>query len=188
MGVRETDAITLQKLLYNLDRGVGETLKHHATMLVHAAVGLPYWQQTHLSLTSKTTVVLDSASMVDTRQFSRLVQHVEKAGARLIVCGTHEMPSLGPGGFFKELRQRANEESLVTLPGTGESRVQAVPKRTHEEAKKSLIEKWGQAATKRPQDHTIVAASGRDVHELNEMAQAERKQAGELCPSGEPHL
>jgi conjugative relaxase-like TrwC/TraI family protein len=171
---------TVQKLLFNLDRGLGETVKHHATMLVHAAVGLPTWKQNQLCLTAASTVILDSASLVDTRQLSRLLQHVERAGARLIVCGTHEMPSLGPGGFFKELRQRASEASLVTLRGTADSRIEAVPKGTREQAKKSLIELWEKEALKRPQDHTIVAASGRDVRELNEMAQARRKEAGRL--------
>jgi conjugative relaxase-like TrwC/TraI family protein len=174
------NVLTVEKFLHEVDRGVGETMKHYATMLVHAAVGLPYWAQSHLPLTPHTTVVLDSASLVDTRQFSRLLQHAERAGARVIACATHEMPPLGPGGFFKELRQRSQEACVVTLPGAAKTDVEVVAHAHPAEAKTSLIDHWAKAAMKTPKDHTIVAASSRDVHELNQMAQARRKEAGEL--------
>jgi hypothetical protein len=171
---------TLAKLVYNLDRGLGESALHHGKMVVNAALGRPTWDGRQLSLTSHSTVILDSASIADTRQFSRLLQHAEGAGARVIACGIHELPGLGPGGLFRELRDRADERRVVTLPEESKSRVEVIPTRDREEAKSTLIERWAAEAMGRPKDHSIVAASASDVRELNEMAQAERKRAGHL--------
>jgi conjugative relaxase-like TrwC/TraI family protein len=171
---------TLQKLLYNLDRGFGEAVKHHGRMMLNAALGRPTWDARQLQFSPGTTVVLDSASLADTWRFSRLLQHAAGADARVIACATHGMPPLGPGGFFQELRRASDPAHVASLAGEAASRINYLPLRNHEEAKDALIKTWFGAASKRPEDHTIVAASGQDVRELNARAQAARKAAGLL--------
>ena len=54
-----------------------------------------------VKLTEKTAVVLDEAGMLDSRQFAKLVAHVEKAGAKLICVGDHrQLQPIEAGGLF----------------------------------------------------------------------------------------
>ena len=171
---------TLSTLLNELDRSFADSLKHHGMMLVQAALGGPTWSMRTVRLTPETTVILDSASLADTRQMARLLEHVERAGARLVVCGSHRMPALTLGGLYGELVARAKPEQLARFGEKTPNPVELVTSHSQSEAKEALLERWSQAALKRPKGHLIVTAANGLVHELNLAAQARRKEAGRL--------
>lgn len=171
---------TLFKLVNHLDRTPVDALYHHGAMIVNAALGQGTWSPSIQTLSPSTTVILDSASMADTRNFSRLLQHAEKAGARVIVCGTHRMPSVGIGGFFKELQEQARPDQVIRLTEGGGHRVRFHEAPSQMPAAELLIESWSEAGVKNPKGQLIVAASNRDVHKLNALAQERRKAAGKL--------
>jgi len=82
-------ATTVAKLLYDLDRG--DTLATH------------------------TVLVVDEASMIGTRDLSRLASHVDTAGGRLLLIGDPDQHgSVDAGGVFARLC-RLEGDSLVRL-------------------------------------------------------------------------
>ena len=176
--LRDTENVTtLQKLIFALDRTAKDSLLHHGKMVINAALGQPTYQPTQFQLSPQSTIVVDSASLSDTRNFSRLLTHAEKAHARVIVCGTHRMPALGLGGLFKELIERADPQQVAKLT-EGEGHRLSI--HGSSDPMNQLIESWSENALKKPSNHLIVAASNDHVRHLNQMAQAERKKAGLL--------
>ena len=60
-----------------------------------------------------TIVVVDEASMVDTRNYVRLLDHVAHSGARIAVVGdTEQLPEIDAGGLFAAL---ADDPSTIRL-------------------------------------------------------------------------
>ena len=56
------------------------------------------------ALTEKTVLVVDEAAMVDTRTLARLVEHVRKAGCKLVLVGDHkQLQAIETGGAFKAI-------------------------------------------------------------------------------------
>jgi len=75
---------TLDHLLYELD--------------------LPPGLSNTARLDRKTVVVVDEASMVDTRRLSRLLDHAANAGAKVVLTGDdRQLPSIEAGGAFAAL-------------------------------------------------------------------------------------
>lgn len=60
-----------------------------------------------------TVVVVDEASMVDTRNYSRLLDHVAQSGSRIALVGdTEQLPEIEAGGLFAAL---ASDSSTIRL-------------------------------------------------------------------------
>jgi hypothetical protein len=58
-------------------------------------------------------VVLDEASMVDTRRLARLLEHASAAGAKVVLCGDdRQLPSIEAGGAFSALARRLGSSRL----------------------------------------------------------------------------
>ncbi len=61
-------------------------------------------------LTKDTVLIVDEAGMVGTRQWSELLTHVQKAGAKLIAVGDdNQFKAIEAGDFFRELKDQASQ-------------------------------------------------------------------------------
>lgn len=67
-------------------------------------------------------VVVDEASMVDTRTFDRLLDHVWRSGARIALVGdTEQLPEIDAGGLFARLAADPSTIRLTTNVRQGEA-------------------------------------------------------------------
>jgi conjugative relaxase-like TrwC/TraI family protein len=72
-------------------------------------------------LVAGTVVVVDEASMVDTRSYARLLDHVCQSGARLALVGdTEQLPEIEAGGLFAALAADPSVVRLTTNVRQGE--------------------------------------------------------------------
>ncbi len=63
-----------------------------------------------IALSNKTVLLVDEAGMVDTPQLAKLVEHVDRAGAKLILLGDEkQLQSIGSGGGFQAARKITQE-------------------------------------------------------------------------------
>lgn len=61
-----------------------------------------------------TVVVVDEASMVDTRTLARLLDHTQQSGARLVLVGDSEqLPEIDAGGLFRTLADHPDTHRLT---------------------------------------------------------------------------
>ena len=64
------------------------------------------------ALPRRAVLVIDEAGMVPTRELAELVEHVERAGAKLVLVGDHrQLPEIGAGGAFRGARTRGCRRS-----------------------------------------------------------------------------
>lgn len=68
-------------------------------------------------LHQKSVIIVDEAGMIGTRQWSELLHHAERAGAKVIAVGDdHQFKAIEAGDFFREMKERAGKgEYLFTL-------------------------------------------------------------------------
>jgi conjugative relaxase-like TrwC/TraI family protein len=65
-------------------------------------------------LDAHTVVVVDEAAMVGTRKLARLLDHAERAGAKVVLVGDHyQLPEIDAGGAFAGLAERMHATQLV---------------------------------------------------------------------------
>ena len=61
-------------------------------------------------LHEKSVVIVDEAGMIGTRGWAELLDHVQKAGAKVIAVGDdHQFKAIEAGDFFRELKNKARE-------------------------------------------------------------------------------
>jgi AAA domain len=94
-------SMTLYRGLKELGASWVDDMIHHGRQLLRAALKKRTYSLSRLTLDSKTTVVVDEASMASTHQLAELVRHVEKAKARLVLVG--DARQLQPGAARIEL-------------------------------------------------------------------------------------
>jgi len=92
-----------------------------AAHVLQDATGMPSW--TMHALCSRWDagtdapsgcVIVDEASMADTRTLERLLTHADAHHARIVLVGDHkQLPAVGPGGLFAELTERLGAVELV---------------------------------------------------------------------------
>lgn len=59
-----------------------------------------------IRLSDKSVLLIDEAGMVDTPQLAKLVEHVDRAGAKLVLVGDEkQLQSIGSGGGFQAARK-----------------------------------------------------------------------------------
>jgi Ti-type conjugative transfer relaxase TraA len=64
-------------------------------------------KQPREKLTNRDVIVVDEAGMVDSRIMYRMIDHAEKAGARVILVGDHkQLQAVGAGGVFRHLAEQ----------------------------------------------------------------------------------
>ncbi|HMB07817.1 MAG TPA: AAA family ATPase, partial [Isosphaeraceae bacterium] len=74
------ESYTVHRFLYEQERTIADTAKHHAKMVVRAAFGLPTWKPPKQGINRHTTLIIDECSMVDNDLLARVLAHAEKAG------------------------------------------------------------------------------------------------------------
>ena len=191
---------TIDRFLYDQERTVAGTAKHHGKMLIRAAFGLSTWKPATLDINRRTTIIIDECSMADNDKLSRALQHAEKAGCRVVLVGDHrQLQAIGQGGLFHELYLRARPEQKAALTeivrqreswareavkqiGRGEpaealrayeraGRLTVLP--TRDDAERRLVERWREGGVTNPRDNLILASLNKEVSSLNRQAQAD---------------
>jgi ATP-dependent exoDNAse (exonuclease V) alpha subunit len=157
-------------------------------------------------LPRRSVLVVDEAGMVPTRALAELVDHVERAGAKLVLVGDdRQLPEIGAGGTFGglarrlpaiELRENRRQsavwerEALVLLrDGDADGAVRRYAERGRivsgqddEAVRGRLVEDWWKAGD--PDDAVMIAHRQRDVADLNGRAHALMRAAGTLGEEG----
>ncbi len=154
-------------------------------------------------LDRKSILVVDEAGMVGTRQMHKILQHVNDAGAKLILVGDHhQLQPIEAGGVFRgivdkvgavelsEIRRQEKEwqkEATTLLSGDKEKIGQALSMyKAHgnmtetenlKDAKDQLIKDWAQDYDPE-KSKMILAYLKKDVRDLNEKAREELKKSG----------
>lgn len=163
------------------------------------------WEKGYELLGPRDVLVIDEAGLIGTRQFERVLERVEKAGAKVVLVGDPEqLQAIEAGGPFREVaaqvgvaeltevrRQKEawqKEATLQLATGRttdalasyeGQQRVKAEP--TREAARTALLAAWNRDGQERPGESRLILAYTRaDVRQLNEQARALRQAAGEL--------
>jgi conjugative relaxase-like TrwC/TraI family protein len=173
-----TDARTVDRLLLDLGRG-------------------------RVELDERTVLVVDEAAMVATRKLGPLLQHAERAGAKVVLVGDdRQFAPIAAGGGFRALRLRLGASELTVnrrqveaweqravddiRAGNLERAIAAYAEHdrirafeTRDDRDRALVGDWWQAheAGERP---VIYAHRRAQVDQLNQVCQRLRAEAGQL--------
>ena len=153
-------------------------------------------------LPRRSVLVIDEAGMVPTRALAEIVEHVERAGAKLVLVGDNrQLPEIGAGGTFGALARRLpaielrenrrqvavwEREALALLrEGDADEAVRRYARRGRIYANEDgdavrcrLVADWWRAGD--PDGAVMVAHRRRDVADLNGRAHALMRAAGVL--------
>lgn len=159
-----------------------------------------------LALTPKHVVVLDEAGMVPTKLMARLINQVEKAGAKLVLVGdAAQLQAIGAGGPFRSISERIGQcvltkivrqreewrretvehfsrgeakEALIAYAAQGQLHVT----KTRQEAIEGVVGRWkADSGVERPRDVLLLASLNAEVKAINRLCQEERREAGKLA-------
>jgi conjugative relaxase-like TrwC/TraI family protein len=173
-----TEARTVDRLLLDLGRGRAE-------------------------LDARTVLVVDEAAMVATRKLAPLLQHAERAGAKVVLVGDdRQFASIEAGGGFRALRLRLGASELTVNRRQVEAweqraiddiragrieqaiaayaehdRIQAFE--TRDDRDRALVNDWWQAH-QAGEDPVIYAHRRAQVDQLNSVCQRLRAEHGQL--------
>lgn len=100
----------------------GATVSWLAARELQAATGIPtaslaatIRHADRHGLPPQVVLVVDEASLVDTRTLTRLLQHVHAADGKLVLVGDpHQLPEIGAGGMFAALADRDTAVHLTS--------------------------------------------------------------------------
>ncbi len=174
------------------------------TMTVDALVARV--DHARLEVGPNTTVILDEAGMVDHKRMDALTRVIEGSGAKLIAVGDgKQLPSIGPGGMFDRLADRAPTAELADVRRTSDpherkawaalrageperamahyrARGQLFFANTRNEAGEAAVQRWAELTeTRNIRDVALIAdASNVEIDRLNARAQHLRAERGEL--------
>ncbi len=156
-------------------------------------------------LTSSQVVVVDEAAMVGTRKLLRLLDHAERAGAKVVLVGDpRQLPEIDAGGAFAGLARRLEPATLVENRRQSEPWERAALARLRagdtdraldayqahgrihhaadaDGAKDRLVDDW-HAARADGEQPVILAATRQQVADLNRRARQHLQQRGEVGP------
>ncbi|WP_343546459.1 Ti-type conjugative transfer relaxase TraA [Sphingobium yanoikuyae] len=163
------------------------------------------WAQGRDLLTARDVLVIDEAGMVGTRQMERVLSHAADAGAKVVLVGDAEqLQAIEAGAAFRAIHERHGGVEITEIRRqhedwqkdatrhlatgrTGEAirayadhgMVHAAE--TREQARSDLIDRWDAARQAEPDKTRMIFTHTNDeVRDLNEMARAKRREAGEL--------
>jgi Ti-type conjugative transfer relaxase TraA len=163
------------------------------------------WGKERDELTGRDVLVVDEAGMVGSRQMERVLSHARAAGAKVVLVGDPEqLQAIEAGAAFRALAERhgaaeitqvrrqrdawqrdATRELATGRTGealdryAGAGMVQGHASR--QEAKAALVEGWAAERTANPSKSQVMLAHTRaDVAEMNQLARAKLRDAGEL--------
>lgn len=155
-------------------------------------------------LAHDSVVVVDEAGMVGTRDLQLLLDHAERAGAKVVLVGDdRQLPAIQAGGAFAGIKERLpsieltevrrqplgwergalelmregrSEEALETY--AGHDRI--VIGRDNPDTCKQLITDWWESYCNDEEPAVMIAAHRSDVDDLNGRARAVMKSSGRL--------
>jgi conjugative relaxase-like TrwC/TraI family protein len=154
-------------------------------------------------LPRESVLLIDEAGMVDSATLARLISHVERAQAKLVLVGDPEqLGEIEAGGLFRALAERGEAIHLdevirhrheldrdaakriregkgreaLSLYGSSE-RVTVAP--NAEERREAMVADWHESFD-RGEDAVMVAKQNAEVARLNEIAREVRRQTGRL--------
>ena len=195
-GYRVVGAALARRAAIELEDGAGIESRSVAALLEELRTRP--WR----ALPRRSVLVIDEAGMVPTRALAEIVEHVERAGAKLVLVGDdRQLPEIGAGGTFGALARRLpaielrenrrqaaawEREALALLrDGDAEGAVQRYARRGRivanengDEVRRRLVADWWQAGD--PNGAVMIAHRRRDVADLNGRAHALMRAAGAL--------
>jgi conjugative relaxase-like TrwC/TraI family protein len=199
-------SMTIEQLLYSLDRPTGAMIGYHYRQIGRALAGRRNYSpdEAFLTLSKDTILVIDEASMVGTRDMARIMDHVARSGAQLKLIGDRrQLQAITAGNPFAALcellgckqlkairRQReewARQAVRDLAEGDAEKALRAYAEhgfvaiaKDREGAQEALIGAWCERGLKRPQEHVIFTSTREEANLLNRRIQQERRKAGRL--------
>lgn len=166
---------------------------------IHKTLGLLDTQQ--IQLDSKTVVVLDEAGMIGSRLYERLQQHVDAAGAKLVLVGdSQQLQPIDAGGAMRaaqeragavvmdEIRRQADPEQRQVVrdfkDGNADAAIGRLERldalKTYENATDAKNGMANAIVKDLADGKTSIGLAGTraEVHQINQQARAEAQQAG----------
>jgi len=163
------------------------------------------WKEGRDALTARDVLVVDEAGMVGSRQMERVLTAAQQAGAKVVLVGDPEqLQAIEAGAAFRALAERhgaaeigtvrrqreewqrdATRELATGRTGAALGRYEAVGMvqghATQDVARAALVAGWDWQRHQSPQGSQVMLAYTRsDVAELNRLARAHMRVAGEL--------
>ena len=205
----DTIDMTLVDLKPNWSDSAKRYLKYTGQQLVRAALKkrtFMYGKPKRPKINRKSIVLLDEASMINTRHMRMLTDWVEKNGATIALVGDPAQLAAIEGGSplqslsnrvgFAEVTeiQRQRDEWARTAAhcmATGKiaqamalyaERNLVTVRPDMDQAMKELIDQWTHYAWDRPERAAILALTNKQVEQANELAQQKRIEKGALDP------
>lgn len=157
-------------------------------------------------LNGKSIVVIDEAGMMGSRQLSRILDHVHRAGAKAVLVGdSQQLQPIDAGGAFRLLSQRLGAARLENIvrqkneadrqivkqfaAGQAAEAMQSMRERgllaiteTRAEALQKMVGAWAQACDpSKPGESLMLAATRAEVAQINAMARQILKTDGRLA-------
>jgi len=163
-------------------------------------------------LNSKTVLVIDEAGMVGSRQTAKLMDLVDKAGAKLVLVGdTRQLQPIDAGGAFRAIQQRIGAAELTEIRRqkdlwqsqavhaladgrTAEALAEYAERgqlhvgQNRDAARQQMTSDWYAAASKdqgRAGEYLMLAATRSDAAKLNSLARDRMSADARLGASAE---
>ncbi|MDX2198774.1 MAG: AAA family ATPase [Phycisphaerae bacterium] len=196
----ETD--TLAMLNVRMQAGIGRQLKHHAKQILREAFGKPTFRWSPFTIDKKTVLVVDEAGMVGNEQLAKLVAATTKGGGILVLVGDKDqLQAIQAGGAFSGLLDRMAHSELADIVRQRDERDRRAVRdiqaghsgnaldnyqdrsRIHiaddrRQAIESLVRSWSKREARTPDRSLIFCGTRKEAHDLNELCQEKRLQAG----------
>ncbi len=183
-----------------------EGLEKGAGIASRTIASLEYaWKAERDQLTSKDVLVIDEAGMIGSRQMERVLSAARAAGTKVVLIGDPEqLQAIEAGAAFRALAERHGAAEITTVrrqheqwqrdatrelaTGRTEQALEryaaagmVIAADTRAEARVALVAGWDAARRERPDESRVILAYTRDdVRDLNELARAQLRAAGEL--------
>jgi conjugative relaxase-like TrwC/TraI family protein len=188
----------------DLEKGRGDSLKHHLKMLLRAGQGRVTWKEGRVRLGPKSVVVLDEAGMVSSRDLLKLAAICARAGAKLVLVGdAAQLGPLGRGAPFLQACKRYGAASLTTIVRTAAKWHQRSAKllsagrperalrefarrglvdvaKNRRQAINNLVASFVKGGLQNTKDRLALATRNADVELINKKIQQARRSAGFL--------
>ncbi|MGC1166328.1 MAG: MobF family relaxase [Solirubrobacterales bacterium] len=154
-------------------------------------------------LERNSVLLVDEAGMVDSASIARLIDHAERAQAKLVLVGDYEQLSeIEAGGLFRAIAERGDPITLDEVirhrfdveregakrirEGEGEQAIRlyrseerVIVAEDADQRREVMVNDWHQAQ-ERGEDAVMIAKRNAEVDQLNELARAKMKAAGRL--------
>lgn len=162
-----------------------------------------------LTLGPRSVLILDEAGMVGSRDFSRLQEHADKAGAKIVLIGDErQLQSVAAGGIFWALQQHGHiktadlttitrqqdaderKASLLFYQGKADEALKiyeqkgAVKTHAHRPTVVEMLAQDYAADPASTQQKIAIAATNADAYTLNESIRQRLKDAGQIGKEG----